>query len=1145
MKYQLLSEVSTKALSSCLWLLCFFMTVSSLQAQNLVYAKGLPNVLPLAGTVLSRSIQVDKLGNTYVTGNFTGTADFDPGVDTANLTSAGSNEIFIAKYNASGGYVFAKSIAGTGSDDGYGIAIDRMNNIYVTGYFVGTADFDPGAGIANLNSAGSYDIFVAKYDSSGKYIYAKSVGGSNNDFGYGIAVDSSGNVHVTGSFTGTVDVDPGPGVILTNSEGSTDFFVAKYDSAGNYIYNRAFGSTGIDAGYGIAVDRLGNVYVTGNFTGTVDFDPGAGFEYRTSAGNLDIFVARYDTSGNYLYALAMGGRGIDVANGIAVDIIGYAYITGSFVDTADFDPGSGSVILNGDGSNDIFVARYDPNGIYSYAKAIGGTSNDIGNSIAVDVAGNASVTGYFNMTADFDPDIGSIANLVSAGGNDVFVARYDIFGNYVYAKRLGGIFSDEGYGIAVDNSGNTYTTGSFRGTADFDPGAAIENLSIAGTGTNAFVLRLDSPGNYVWARKLGSYPNVVLSDAGRSVVVDALGNTYIAGYFYGTVDFDPGTGAANLTSAGANDIFLAKYDASGNYIYAKAMGSFSADAAYGIAVDGSGSVYLTGSFAGTVDFDPGPGIGNLTSILGNEDIFLASYDASGNYVYAKALGGENYEQGSSIVADGSGNVYITGFFAGTADFDPGPGIANLVSVPGSFDIFVAKYAAGGNYVYARAIGGANLDNGNDVAVDGFGNAYITGFFDGTVDFDPSPGIANLTSAGMEDIFMAKYDALGNYVYAKAIGGNGMDLGSGIAVDGSGNAYVTGSFSATADFDPGTATTTLTSAGRLDIFLARYDASGNYVYAKASGGKDNDYGNNVALDGSNNTYINGYFSDTADFNPGPGIDSRISAGSFDIFIAKYDASGNYVSAKAIGGTNGDYGYGIAVDGSGNLHITGSFAETVDFNPGGNTPNSMITASNGDDIYFARYSQSGGLPVELISFDAKAVRGGDAVQVNWSTASEANNAFFEVERSINGVQFTTVGRRPGCNTCPGSQQYELFDNNPYTGLSYYRLRQVDLDLTFFYSPTVVVNISSGANTSVRVYPNITTGACELMINTLDKKQVVVRLLDAGGRLVKQQQVWLNAGNNRFDYSLSDQAKGVYYFSVTDNQGKISITVRVIKK
>ena len=231
-----------------------------------------------------------------------------------------------------------------------------------------------------------------------------------------------------------------------------------------------------------------------------------------------------------------------------------------------------------------------------------------------------------------------------------------------------------------------------------------------------------------------------------------------------------------------------------------------------------------------------------------------------SFLYAKAVNNSlpqgNNVQTRSVAVDGSGNVYITGYFDYTADFDPGAGVANLTALGYNTNIFLAKYTASGAYVYAKAIYGSNTGQGLAIAVDGSSNVYLSGNYSGTADFDPGAGTVNLTSAGGSDIFLARYDASGNYVWAKSMGGTSNDIGRGIVLDASANIYMVGEFSTTVDFDPGMATVNLTSAGSNDIFLAKYDASGNYVYAKGMGSTGIDIGHGIAIDASSNAYITG-------------------------------------------------------------------------------------------------------------------------------------------------------------------------------------------------------------------------------------------------------------------------------------------------
>ncbi|MBD2699075.1 SBBP repeat-containing protein [Spirosoma sp. BT702] len=401
---------------------------------------------------------------------------------------------------------------------------------------------------------------------------------------------------------------------------------------------------------------------------------------------------------------------------------------------------------------------------------------------------------------------------------------------------------------------------------------------------------------------------------GFSVAVDNAGNVYTTGNFGGAnIDFDPGPGEFNLSSAGFEDIFVSKLDAAGNFVWAKRIGASSSDVGNSIAVDNSGNVYFTGTFQGRVDFDPGPG---ETFLLagGGPNSFVCKLNSSGNFVWVKHFSGSGFIYGLALTLDNSGNIYTTGNFSNTADFDPGPDVASLVSSGGTTDIFVSKLTPSGSFGWARRLGGSNAEAGTSIAVDNSGNVYTTGYFQGMVDFDPapSPATANLTSAGNNDIFISKLDASGDYVWAKRMGSTSDDRGQSIGVDNSGNVYTTGYFVNEVDFDPGSGTVDLTSAGDFDIFLSKLSSSGNYVWAKRIGGTSRDIGYSLILDNSNNIHLAGQFMNTVDFNPGTGNASLTSAGDYDGFVGKFDASGNYVWARKLGGTDREINRSVAAD-----------------------------------------------------------------------------------------------------------------------------------------------------------------------------------------------------------------------------------------
>jgi hypothetical protein len=679
---------------------------------------------------------------------------------------------------------------------------------------------------------------------------------------------------------------------------------------------------------------------------------------------------------------------------------------------------------------------------------------------------------------------------------------------------------------------------------DFDPGAGTANLVSGTVQRNGFVLKLNNTAAYVWAVMQGGYSAISSDEQGRSTVVDASGNTYVTGYFVDIVDFDPGAGTANLTSAGGADIFIAKYNAAGSYLWAKAIGGTTEDAGFAVALDGSSNVYLTGYFDGTVDFDPGAGTANLTGSGGGNDIFIAKYTASGNYVYAKGMVGTGL--GYAIAVDASSNTYITGQFNGTVDFDPGAGTANVTGA-GSADIFLAKYDASGNYVYAKGMGNTANDIGYAIALDGSANVYITGQFANTVDFDPGAGTVNLTSAfSTTDIFFAKYTAAGIYVYAKAVGSTGDEAGRGIGVDASSNVYITGYFPATVDFDPGAGTVSLTSAGSFDIFLAKYNSLGNYVYAKRMGGPLDDIGYGIAVDGSNTAYLTGQFTGTADFDPGAGTANLISAGSSDLFFAKYDVSGNYVYANGIGSTGDDVGHGIDVDATSNVYLTGTFLYTADFYPAGGSSASIITANNSADIFIAAYGNPIPVPLRFESIAARVVNNEQAVQIDWSAALQINNDYFEVQRSKDGIDFETVSQVPGCLWCGELQQYTATDNEPLRGTSFYRIKQVDTDGKASYSTTVRVTLGKSPLTSLNLYPTVTHNAFSVRVqNKGVEKSALMQIWSAEGKLARQQTILLHEGDNRFSFSLAGEARGVYYVRLISPSENTSSSAGIIKQ
>ncbi len=437
--------------------------------------------------------------------------------------------------------------------------------------------------------------------------------------------------------------------------------------AQNLVWAKQQGGTGDDYCNSIAVDNAGNVYSTGSFSGTADFDPGPGIFNLTAAGLDDIFISKLDASGNLLWAKRIGGVGSDLGFSIAITPTNELVLTGWFSSTADFDPGAATVNLTSAGQEDVFIAKFDVSGNYVWAKKIGSTNSDRGTSITTNTAGEIFLTGYFYFTVDFDPGSG-VVNIASAGFADVFILKLTASGNYVWVKKIGGTSNDISISIAIDTLGNIFTTGGFYGpgACDFDPSTGVFSLTATNNESDIFLSKLNASGNFIWAKQIGSTG----VDSAASLVLDNAGNVYLTGYFSSEmIDFDPGIGVYNLTTAGFYDVFITKLDTSGNLIWAKNFGDIGADFGQAIAVDVFGNVYTTGETQG--------------------DIFLSKIDADGNFVWTRGMSGfSNYEDGRSIQVIAS-TLYVAGRFASSVDFDPDSAVFNMTSA-GQSDSFICK-----------------------------------------------------------------------------------------------------------------------------------------------------------------------------------------------------------------------------------------------------------------------------------------------------------------------------------------------------------------------------------------------------------------------------------------------------------------------
>lgn len=463
----------------------FVLSLFSFAQNSFLWAKQLGS--PVNDVALATT--TDVFGNVYTTGYFFNTIDLDPGPGVYTLTSNGTCDAYISKLDSLGNFLWAKRIGGINDDTGGSLTTDAAGNIYILGDFQYTADFDPGPGTYTITSMGSLDIFILKLDPNGNFVWAKSLSGINIGQEYCIRLDSFGNIYATGYFTGTMDLDPGIATYTLQSQGMQDVFILKLDPAGNFIWANTFGSTGPDEGNAFDFDNSGNIYLTGYFRLTVDFDPGPSVFNLTSVGNSDVFVLKLNSSGNFIWAKSIGSAGDDYGYGLDINQAGDLCIGGSYNGTADFDPGPGIYNLTASASNYRgFVLKWDLLGNFIWAKTLGGPGGSGVRQLITDAANNIYTTGSFDSNGDFDPGPSSYI-LSSLGYTDVFISKLDVNGNFIFAKRMGGIDYDFSSDITCDFLGNVFSVGFFKSSVNFNTSGGSTYLNSFG-GSDAYIHKI-------------------------------------------------------------------------------------------------------------------------------------------------------------------------------------------------------------------------------------------------------------------------------------------------------------------------------------------------------------------------------------------------------------------------------------------------------------------------------------------------------------------------------------------------------------------------------------------------------------------------------------------------------------------------------
>ncbi|MBK7956919.1 MAG: hypothetical protein IPK03_01670 [Bacteroidetes bacterium] len=375
------------------------------------------------------------------------------------------------------------------------------------------------------------------------------------------------------------------------------------------------GGTDNEEAYASAIDSQGNIYTTGYYMGTADFNPDSGVVHLT-ASSSDIFIQKLDSNGHFLWAKSLGGLGWDAGMHLVLGENGSIYVTGLYEKIVDFDPNAGIRLDTAKGNSDFFVLKLSKNGDYIWHSTLGGKGKDGAYAVGIDKQYAIYLTGFFEDTFDFNPGMDSL-KLKSKGMHDVFLLKLDSMGNFIWAKSIGGPGDDEVYSLFVETSGHLLISGTFKFNADFDP--SDSSFILSSNRGRGFIEKINSNGEFIWVKQFGnpSFTSCLFVKSDRD------GNVYSTGNFSSMGDFNPDTTTNYITSSGLNDAFIVKLDSMGKFIWVKRFGGVGNDQGMCLDIDSDGGVYLSGSYEGKIDLDPGIGHSSKSN-RGGRDIFLST-----------------------------------------------------------------------------------------------------------------------------------------------------------------------------------------------------------------------------------------------------------------------------------------------------------------------------------------------------------------------------------------------------------------------------------------------------------------------------------------------------------------------------------------
>ncbi|GAB3195427.1 hypothetical protein ABID22_004029 [Pontibacter aydingkolensis] len=1153
---------------------------------------------------VGRAATADAIGNVYVTGYFQGTVT----IGGESITSLGSDDIFIAKYNVLGTLQWVRTAGGIGADTGNGIDVDGLGNVYVTGNIKGgSATFDH---IPVTYSNSSNEIFVAKYDTYGTVQWVRTGSEGGAKVGYAITADDAGNSYITGYFAGN---NTKFGSHSLPSIGNNDIFIVKYDPSGTAVWAKSAGSSGggangHDGGQSIVADASGNLYITGYFSGNAKFGNLPTIDPKSS-NQKDAFIAKYNTSGDAIWARSVGIETTYTTGeyGITLDMGGNAYITGAYIGTATI----GGTTLTNSGGADIYVAKYSTNGVVEWVRKAGSTNVDLPYGITTDGSGNTVVTGYFSGIATFDGG-GTIVPVTSTGGTDIFIAKYSPAGTLQWVEKGGGTGNDYGYGAAQDNFGNAYIAGSFVTQTTFG-----STPTLTTSGTSMFIAKIgititwEGSVSTAWANANNWKGGVGPTAADDVTIPSGLTQYPVLSTSAQANSIILGSGNSSLRLAAGGDLTVHGFMAlsSGSNLIME-EGSNSLLTVRGQFVTFGGT--LTSGSDATVRLAsqisvPVPALTFPSLILdskpGTRLDFINNITVKGNLV----LNSQRAGTGRIILSGGTAPHQISGTQPIiNIELNDSQGAVYHEDIPISGTLTLTN----GPFTATKRL---RLDTGSTLSMVN-GSLVLNNFFDYT------PGTLNMGTGTVRfasNISLTVPNLAYHNLVLEGVAGTMLTIGSNITVNKDLQVASTG-FTLHNDH-------TLTVKGNLDYHALR-SGSGKVVLSGGTaahrisasrplgnlelddvrgavhttditiaglltlrnGKLSAEAGKKLTLDGSLDTSL-GSSEDTGRLYEGALVKKLAISGtgthlfgniglSFDnigggnwgeVTVTRITGPGSAVTnpedptkqgiernwnisptVQANSSVNLTLSW-LAADNNG-LDFTTKEAQVYKSTDNGATwftvGNPLMATSSGNwrgvtvrAKSFSRWTVSNSvtpLPVELVHFEA-IVTEQETVALRWETASESDNYYFAVERSSDSKEFVEISRVKGRGTTSTRTKYAFTDREPLSGTSYYRLRQVDLDGTEKYSPLRGVSLKRSNTVELHLYPNPVKGAqVNLLVKGLTQgEEAVLQLTDPAGKLVMSQPIT----QSQLVLQVESLSPGVYLVRVSG--GHFSQTIKMV--